>query len=524
MEASDRSNYHSYHPQPLRDITNTPSVLGNNPKIPYPKEDVIRPGKEKADRLANKEFTRLEKEKLERILIELVGNDKFPKNQEIKNLKKTISAIKSFFEFKGMIDKLKVLAMGEWPEHIAYYHLGEKGEGFKILQSGNCFFLRTSLQEGRGIEKTAKTAYEILTKESNPDELELIPTTVKLSIKIPINSNLVSKIEKITNELKMQNLFEEHDSFIHIIDSVFKEKPEKNHIKCEILVDRCDYELFKVINLADKNEEYNKSLATVFKKILKGLCELNNKGIHHRDLKPENILITNRGDPKISDFGFAISAEDERKYWSTPQASLCGTPMYLAPERVIGYNLIKGFEPFKRDLGCSIKKINQTIETLKCDINLAENNRKKHSLLDRQLYRTEQRLKGYQRTFDIPKEEAMNLVTNSKSDLFSVAIILYFTLSGKHFYDCTSHEQLFDKIKSLTQEEIRRKLNLIKPKDQFEQVMFELLQDILILDVNERPTAEQALSKYTILLSDLEETTSDASDYSGESDYSDELD
>ena len=47
----------------------------------------------------------------------------------------------------------------------------------------------------------------------------------------------------------------------------------------------------------------------------------------HRDLKPHNILLTNDNVIKLSDFGFARYFESNKLV-----ETLCGSPMYMAPE------------------------------------------------------------------------------------------------------------------------------------------------------------------------------------------------
>jgi len=61
-----------------------------------------------------------------------------------------------------------------------------------------------------------------------------------------------------------------------------------------------------------------------------GLSAAHREGIVHRDLKPDNILLTHRGIPKISDFGLAKRVVDGSSH--RVSESLCGTPLYMAPE------------------------------------------------------------------------------------------------------------------------------------------------------------------------------------------------
>ena len=69
-----------------------------------------------------------------------------------------------------------------------------------------------------------------------------------------------------------------------------------------------------------------------FRQMVNGLGAMHSANIAHRDLKPENILVhrpTNRSVLKICDFGFSIqdSGQEEK---------LCGTPLYMSPQILMG--------------------------------------------------------------------------------------------------------------------------------------------------------------------------------------------
>jgi serine/threonine-protein kinase len=63
--------------------------------------------------------------------------------------------------------------------------------------------------------------------------------------------------------------------------------------------------------------------------IAAGLHAAHAKGILHRDLKPANIMIDSRGDPRIMDFGLALSDDED-------DGTISGTPAYMAPEQLQG--------------------------------------------------------------------------------------------------------------------------------------------------------------------------------------------
>jgi protein kinase A len=89
--------------------------------------------------------------------------------------------------------------------------------------------------------------------------------------------------------------------------------------------------------------------------ILEGLAYMHRRQIVYRDLKPENVMIAYGGYPVLIDLGFAKIVE-------TKTYTLCGTPLYLAPEVILNqghnmaadhwslgtliYEMIAGYTPF----------------------------------------------------------------------------------------------------------------------------------------------------------------------------------
>ena len=69
-------------------------------------------------------------------------------------------------------------------------------------------------------------------------------------------------------------------------------------------------------------------------KILNGISAAHKKFVIHRDLKPENIRVTPQGDPKILDFGLALTATRGDSVDAT--GNIEGTVEYASPEQLSG--------------------------------------------------------------------------------------------------------------------------------------------------------------------------------------------
>ncbi|KAK0422550.1 hypothetical protein QR680_007635 [Steinernema hermaphroditum] len=81
--------------------------------------------------------------------------------------------------------------------------------------------------------------------------------------------------------------------------------------------------------------------ARIFRQLIEAIAYLHRNNVAHRDVKLENILLTDRGDVKLIDYGFAIPMKDRRQR----ARSRCGTKGYMAPSITSG----KPYDPFATD-------------------------------------------------------------------------------------------------------------------------------------------------------------------------------
>lgn len=73
-----------------------------------------------------------------------------------------------------------------------------------------------------------------------------------------------------------------------------------------------------------------------FRQLLNGVSFLHSKGVAHRDIKPENIFLSEDGNLKIGDFGFATLFRRPSDGSRRQCNSVCGSPPYVAPEVLKG--------------------------------------------------------------------------------------------------------------------------------------------------------------------------------------------
>ena len=161
-------------------------------------------------------------------------------------------------------------------------------------------------------------------------------TGEKVAIKI-INESKIPKEQKLHFQREIDILKNiKHPNIIRLLSYINKER--QLYLITEYIK---GIELYQYISLKKKVEE--SEACFYFQQIICGLEYLHKMGISHRDIKAENILVDHYlKEIKIIDFGLSNKYSDNSELLST----LCGSPLYAAPEVLIG----KGYKPRPVDI------------------------------------------------------------------------------------------------------------------------------------------------------------------------------
>lgn len=133
--------------------------------------------------------------------------------------------------------------------------------------------------------------------------------------------NIYKLNKNIKREIELHKKIK-HRNIISLYDIIYD---DKNHY-IYLILEYCEKGDFaKFQNKQPLKEVY---IQKYIKDLAEGLKYLSQYNIIHRDLKPQNLLISNCGDIKISDFGFA----KEHNNIDNLKQTYCGSPLYMAPE------------------------------------------------------------------------------------------------------------------------------------------------------------------------------------------------
>ena len=69
----------------------------------------------------------------------------------------------------------------------------------------------------------------------------------------------------------------------------------------------------------------------IARQLCAGLAAAHDRGVLHRDLKPSNVMIDGRGRARVTDFGLAVSGDEQQT-----AGDISGTPAYMSPEQLAG--------------------------------------------------------------------------------------------------------------------------------------------------------------------------------------------
>ncbi len=110
-------------------------------------------------------------------------------------------------------------------------------------------------------------------------------------------------------------------------------------------------------------------IVRIMGEVLAALQHAHERGVTHRDVKPSNVILLRNGAVKVADFGVARLDSSEM----TQAGTMIGTPMYMAPEQILGqtvdgradlfacgvmlYQFLTGEKPFTGSITTVMQKV-----------------------------------------------------------------------------------------------------------------------------------------------------------------------
>lgn len=143
-------------------------------------------------------------------------------------------------------------------------------------------------------------------------------------------------LKRAIRELKFMSYFKGHKNIVSLIDLEFV--PEKPYDGLYCYQELIDYDLAKVIHSSVQLSEFH--IKHFFYQILCGLKFIHSAEVIHHDLKPGNILCTLNGCLKICDFGLARGLASQ--FFASHVArqditNYVATRWYRAPELILSH-------------------------------------------------------------------------------------------------------------------------------------------------------------------------------------------
>jgi serine/threonine protein kinase len=143
---------------------------------------------------------------------------------------------------------------------------------------------------------------------------------IKKLNKSKLSKHLIQRFLKEIDILKSIN----HPNIVKFKNSLVTDK------YIFIITEYCDGG--SISDLIDSKELQEKDVQHIIYQLVSAMNYLDSIHIVHRDIKPDNLLITKGMTLKMIDFGFSYQNKMEDELYTT----LCGTPMYMSPELLMG--------------------------------------------------------------------------------------------------------------------------------------------------------------------------------------------